>query len=89
MCNLPLGDMIRKPDEEPPLPPLEILPGPPTKPGWYWWLEDKVFRGIMVRVRSIDGQLKMQRVYQGDVPVAEAKGFWRGPLRSSTGSLNE
>ena len=26
--------------------------------------------------------------YQGDVLVADAKGYWRGPLRPSTGPLN-
>jgi len=31
--HLPLGNIIRKPNEEQPLPPLETLPGPPTQPG--------------------------------------------------------
>jgi len=43
----------------------------------------------MVQVRLIDGELKMLRFYQGNVPVAEAKGYWRGPLRPSHGPLNE
>src|SRR5262249_27851424 len=30
VCDLLLGKMIRKSDEDKPLPPLEILPGPPT-----------------------------------------------------------
>jgi len=83
--DLPLSNMIRKPDEPPPLPPWEPLPGPPTEPGWYWWSDDRVSRGIMVEVKLIDGQLKMQRFYRDDVPVADAKGYWRGPLRPSAG----
>ncbi len=80
-----LGTMVRKPDEKQSLPPLEQLSGPPTQPGWYWWSDNRASRGIMVEVRLIDGQLKMQRFYQGDVPVSDAKGYWRGPLRPSTG----
>ena len=43
----------------------------------------------MVEVKLIDGQLKMQLYFRDDVPVAEAKGYWRGPLKPSTGPLNE
>src|SRR5215510_5897990 len=85
VSDLPLSNMIRKSDEQQPLPPLEPLPGPPTEPGWYWWSDDRASRGIMVEVKLIDGQLKMQRFYRDDVPVAAAKGYWRGPLRPSTG----
>jgi len=81
----PKRDMIRKPDEDKPLPPLEILPGPPTQPGWYWWCDDRASRGIMVEVRLTDGQLNKQRFDQGDVPVADAKGFWRGQIPPSAG----
>ena len=80
-----MDDMIQKPEEEQPLPPPETLPGPPTQPGWYWWSDDRASRGIMVQVRLIDGQLKMRLYFRDDVPVAEAKGYWRGPLRPSTG----
>jgi len=64
------------------LPPLEILPGPPTKPGWYWWSDDRASRGIMVGVRSIDGQLMLHRYFRDDVPASDAKGYWRSPLRT-------
>lgn len=80
--DLPLSNMTRKPDEQQP---LEPLPGPPTEPGWYWWSDVRASRGIMVQVRLIDGRLKMQRFYRDGVPVADAKGYWRGPLRPSTG----
>jgi len=30
----------------------------------------------------------MQLFYQGDVPIAGSKGYWRGPLRPSHGPLN-
>jgi len=33
----------------------------------------------MVRVQLIDGQLKMQLYFRDDVPVADAKGYWRAP----------
>jgi len=42
-----------------------------------------------VEVRLINGQLKVRLYFRDDVPVAEAKGYWRGPLRSSTGPFNE
>ena len=81
--------MIRRPDEDKPIPPLETLPGPPTLPGWYWWSDDRASRGILVEVKLIDGQLNMQLYFRDDVPEAEAKGYWRGPLRPSHGPLNE
>ena len=83
--DLPLSNMTRKPDEQQPLHPLEPLPGPPTEPGWYWWSDVRASRGIMVEVKLIDGQLKMQLYFRDDVPVADAKGYWRGRLRPSTG----
>jgi len=43
--------MIQEPEEKPPLLPLEILPGPPTQPGWYWWKRDAQSREIMLGVR--------------------------------------
>jgi len=85
VSDLPLCNKIRKPDEEQPLPPLEPLHGPPTEPGWYRWSDDRASRGIMVEVKLIDGQLKMQLYFRDNVPVADPKGYWRGPLRSSTG----
>ena len=73
--------MIRKPEEEHPLAPLEPLPGPPTQPGSYWWSDERASRGVLVEVRLIDWQLKLHRYFRDDVPVADAKGYWRGPLR--------
>jgi len=67
------------------LPPLEPLPGPPTQLGWYWCSDDRASRGILVEVKLIDGQLKVQRFYRDDEPVTEAKGYWRGPLGPSSG----
>ena len=91
MDDLPLSDLMppREAQQALPFSPLKTLPGPPTKPGWYWLSDDRVSRGIMVRVMLIDGQLKVRLYFRDDVPVTEAKGFWRGPLRSSTGPLNE
>ena len=43
----------------------------------------------MVRVMLIEGELKVRLYFRDDVPVAEAKGYWRGPLRPSTGPLDE
>jgi len=78
-------------DIQQPLPfsPLDTLPGPPTKPGWYWLSDDRAPRGIMVRVQLIEGELKVRLYFRDDVPVAETKGFWRGPLKPSTSPLNE
>jgi len=83
VCNLPLGAMIRKPDEEPPLPPLETLHGPPTQPGWYWLKRDEQSREIMVEVRLTNGELTVWGV---DQPIAIAKltGYWREPIPPST-----
>jgi len=72
----PTRDMIRQPDEDKPLPPLEILPGPPTQPGWHRWSDDRVSRGIMVRVVMIEGELKGRLYFRDDVPDTEAKGYW-------------
>jgi len=86
---LTLDDMIRKPEEERPLPAPERLPGHPRKPGRYWWWGDRESQGIMRLVRSIDGQLFMQLFYQDNVLLADSKGCWRGPLRPSHGPLNQ
>src|SRR5215472_3109319 len=56
----------------------------PTQPGTYWWSDDRASRGILVEVRLIDGQLMLHRFYRDDVPVADAKAYWRGPLSTPT-----
>jgi len=66
-----------------PLPPTTT---PATPPGWYWWSDDRASRGILVEVRLIDGQLTLPRFYRDDMPVADAKGYWRGPLKPFTGT---
>jgi len=76
--------MTQTPDNKPPLPPLETLPGPPTQPGVYWFKSDVAFWAVMVEVRAINGQL-MQYNFNWDEPVANLKGYWRGPIPSSTG----
>ena len=81
--------MVRQPKEQQPISPLERLPGPPTNPGLYWFKGDTAWREMLVQVSLIDGQLIMQRFYQDHMPVADAKGYWRGPLISSHGPLNE
>jgi len=53
----PKGDTTRKPEEDQPLPPPELLPGPPTQPGWYWWKSDGESREIMVQVRLTNGEM--------------------------------
>ena len=73
--------MIRKPDEDKPLPPPEILPGPPTQPGWYWFKGDPAMREVMVEVRLVDVQLTLNTFFRDDVPVSDAKRYWRSPLR--------
>ena len=65
----PKRDLIRKPDEAQPLPPLENLPGPPTQPGWDWWKSDHQSREIMVQVRLTNGELTVWRANH-DTPVA-------------------
>jgi len=39
----------------------------------------------MVEVRLIEVQLTLRTFFPDDVPVADAKGSWRGPLKPSTG----
>jgi hypothetical protein len=85
---LAVRHMAPKPKDEQPLSPFERLPGPPTNPGLYWFKDNTGWREILVQVRFIDGQLTMERFYRDDVPVADAKGYWRGPLRSSHSPLN-
>jgi len=82
------GHMVRQPKEQQPLSPPERLPGPPTEPGWYWFKGDTAWRETLVQVSLIDGHLTMQRFYRADMPVADAKGYWRGPLRPSHRRLN-
>jgi len=79
VCDLPLGDMIRKPDMKQPFPPLKPLPGLPTEPGWYWWKGDEQSRENMVRVRLTNGELTAWWLNE-DTPVADMKGRWRGPI---------
>ena len=75
----------RTDDERPPLPPLEQMPGPPSAPGWFWFKSELAIREMMFEVRLIDGELCMVMFYEDDVPVVDAKGYWRGPLRPSSG----
>ena len=65
---------------------LEKLPGPPNVPGWYWFKGDTARWEMLFEVRLIDGELRMMKFYLDDVPVAETKGSWRGPLRLSSGT---
>ena len=67
--------------------PLEKLPGSPTVPGWYWYKSDTATE-MMFEVQLIDGELRMMKFY-ADVPVAETKGSWRGPLRLSSETTNK
>ena len=78
--------MTQTPDNKPPLPPLETLPGPPTQPGVYWFKSDVAFWAVMVEVRAINGQL-MQYDFNRDDPVASLNGTWQGPL--STGPVSQ
>ena len=86
---LPLSDMIQKREEIQPISPFERLPGPPTNPGLYWFKGDTAWREMLVQVRLINGQLTMQRFYRDHIPVAAAKGHWRGPLRPCHRPLNK
>jgi len=43
----------------------------------------------MVEVRCIDGQLKMRLYFRDGVPVVDANGYWRGPLKPSTGARQQ
>ena len=62
---------------------------PATQHGWYRWKSDAESREIMVEVRLIDGQLMLHRFFRDDVPVADARGYGRSPLRPSTGPLTK
>ena len=61
----------------------------PTQPGVYWFQSESMFWAIMVEVRLTNGELMVWWPPKQDEPVANLKGHWRGPLRSSTGPLNE
>ena len=84
MYDLRLGNMIRKPNEQQPLPPLEPVPGLPTEPGWYWWKGDEQSRENMARVRLTNGELTARWLNE-DTPVAKLKRSWWGPIPPSTG----
>ena len=71
----------------PPIP-LEQLPAPPTVPGWYWFKGETARREMLFEVRLIDGAFYMMQFYADNVPVIDANGYWRGPLRASSGSTN-
>ena len=66
-------------------PPLAQLPGPPIQPGWYWFKSTLALREMMFEVRLIDGELHLMKFYADNMPVKDAKGSWRGPLKPSTG----
>ena len=76
------------PDTTQPLPPLETLRGSPTAPGWYWFKNEMAIREMMFEVRLMDGELCMLKFYE-DIPVVDAKGSWRGPLKPSSGPCHE
>lgn len=59
---------------------LKRLSGPPSQEGWYWFTGEAGGREMLFEVRWLDGQLVMKRLFGDDVPVAEARGSWRGPL---------
>ena len=67
MHDLPLDVMIRKPDEERPIPPLETLPGRPTQPG----------RHLVNRLE----RLRLKEVTYGYLPDSGAVDRPRHPMR--------
>jgi len=68
---------------------LDTMSESPTQPGVYWFQSESLFWAVMVEVRLTNGELMVWWPPKQDEPVANLKGHWRGPLRSSTGPLNE
>lgn len=52
---------------------------PPTQPGLYWFQSDAAQREVMVTVCLVNAQLTVWWLNQ-DLPVANLKGRWRGPI---------
>jgi hypothetical protein len=63
---------------------LQRTSAPPTQPGVYWFHSETARREMLVEVRLKDGKLIAWWPNQ-DTPVADMKGFWRGPIPPSTG----
>lgn len=59
-------------------------PESPTQPGAYWFQSETTSRELIVEVRVTNGQLTVWWPNQ-DVPVANLKGRWRGPIPPSSG----
>jgi len=60
----------------------------PTQPGVYWFQSESMFWAVMVEVRLTNGEMMVWWPPKQDEPVANLKGHWRSPLRSSTGPLD-
>jgi hypothetical protein len=56
----------------------------PTKPGVYWFQPETTPRAMLVEVRLTEGQLTAWWPNE-DQPVANLKGYWRGPIPPSSG----
>ena len=67
--------MIRKLDEELSPPPPELLPGPPTQPGWYWWKRDAQSHEMMVQVHLTNGELTVWWADR-DIAIVKLRGYW-------------
>jgi len=56
----------------------------PKQPGAYWFHSEPASWEMLVEVRLKDGKL-IGWWHNQETPVADMKGFWRGPIPPSTG----
>jgi hypothetical protein len=59
-------------------------PESPTTPGAYWFQSETTSRAVMVDVRMTNGELMVWWLTREDEPVANLKGWWRGPISPSS-----
>jgi hypothetical protein len=64
---------------------LRGSPESPTQPGVYWFQSESMFWAVMVEVRMTNGELTVWWPPKLDEPVANLKGWWRGPICPSSG----
>jgi hypothetical protein len=64
---------------------LRGSPESPTQPGAYRYQSETMSRAMMVDVRLTNGELTVWWLTRPDGPVANLKGWGRGPIALSSG----
>lgn len=61
---------------------LPISSTPPTEPGLYWFKRENETYEMIVEVSLWEVSDLIAKVFDKDIPVADLKGEWRGPIKT-------